>query len=244
MLAKVVLENREYYSHIFAKFNPGWNERVIVFDGENRKFELINVYNTKPSLKRKVFIIDTDTTGMVEKEEIKLSVATTFKDCIGYDWVLEDHNFIKQIKAGKPVSGEYVKIAKGQNDDIDTSEWKYVKNQKDADDLLSAAWGFHDAVIKDIRYQMKERFDDPSYVRVFFAGCWDCDIVLEFKKDILVHFNIDDNNIPDLFEANILFHDGFVYWVDDSVDDVGKISEEHIYFRARSLAWKMITKET
>ena len=58
MLAKVVLENREYYSHIFAKFNPGWNERVIVFDGENRKFELINVYNTKPSLKRKVFIID------------------------------------------------------------------------------------------------------------------------------------------------------------------------------------------
>ena len=57
MLAKIVSDNREYYSHIFAKFNPGWYERVIVFDNENKKFELLNVYNTNPSLKRKVFII-------------------------------------------------------------------------------------------------------------------------------------------------------------------------------------------
>jgi len=76
MLAKIVSDNREYYSHIFAKFSPGWYECVIVFDTENKRFELLNVYNTKPSLKRKVFIIDTDIADMVEKKEIKLSVET------------------------------------------------------------------------------------------------------------------------------------------------------------------------
>ena len=50
MLAKISSDNREYYSHIFAKFNPGWYECVIVFDTENKQFELLNVYNTKPSL--------------------------------------------------------------------------------------------------------------------------------------------------------------------------------------------------
>ena len=40
MLAKISSDNREYYSHIFAKFNPGWYECVIVFDTENKQFEL------------------------------------------------------------------------------------------------------------------------------------------------------------------------------------------------------------
>ena len=72
MIAKIVSENIAYYSHIFAKFSPGWYECVIVFDTENKRFELLNVYNTKPSLKRKVFIIDTDIADMVEKKEIKV----------------------------------------------------------------------------------------------------------------------------------------------------------------------------
>ena len=37
MLAKISSDNREYYSHIFAKFNPGWYECVIVFDTENKQ---------------------------------------------------------------------------------------------------------------------------------------------------------------------------------------------------------------
>lgn len=152
MLAKIVSDNREYYSHIFAKFSPGWYECVIVFDTENKRFELLNVYNTKPSLKRKVFIIDTDTADMVEKKEIKLSMVTTYKDCFGYSWLLDNCDLIKQIKDGKPVDEKYIKIAEEQNKNIDTGEWKRVKNLKDANNLLSAAWGFHDARIKNISY--------------------------------------------------------------------------------------------
>ena len=244
MLAKISSDKREYYSHIFAKFNPGWYECVIVFDTENKQFELLNVYNTKPSLKRKVFIIDTDITDMVEKKEIKLSMVTTYKDCFGYSWVLENCDLIKQIKDGKPVDEKYIKIAEEQNKTIDTREWKYIKNQKDADNLLSAAWGFHDATLKSISYELKQNYYDPSCVRVLFTGCWECDILLEFKKDVLIHFNFDDNTMPDIMDSNILFHDGFVYWVDDCIESVDNITEDFIYFRARSLAWKMITKNS
>lgn len=240
MLAKIVSDNREYYSHIFAKFNPGWFECVIVFDTENKRFELLNVYNTKPSIKRKVFIIDTDITDMVEKKEITLSMTTIYKDCFGYSWLLDNCDLIKQIKDGKAIDEKYIKIAEEQNKHIDTSEWKLIKSQKDADNLLSAAWGFHDATFKSIRY-FRENYNDPSCVRVSFTGCYNCDIVLEFKKDVFIHFNYDDNTIPDILDSNILFHDGFVYWVNDSIKSVDDLTESYIYFRARSLAWKMIT---
>ncbi len=243
MIAKIVSGDREYYSHVFARFNPGWFECVIVFDNENKRFELLDVYKTKPSLKRKIFIIDTDMTDMVEKKEIKLSVTTTYKDCFGYAWVLENSDLMKRIKAGKQVDEQYIKMAEEQNKSIDTGEWKYVKNQKDAENLLSAAWGFHDATLKSISYELRESVSDPSCVRVLFTGCWECDIVLEFKKDVLIHLNCDDSATPDdIMDSNILFHDGFVYWVDDCIESVDDITEEYIYFRARSLAWKMITK--
>ena len=77
---------------------------------------------------------------------------------------------------------------------------------------------------------------------MLFTGCWECDILLEFKKDVLVHFNVNDNNTLEILDSNIIFHDGFIYWVDDCIENVSDITEEYIYFRARSLAWKMVVK--
>ena len=90
MIAKIVTKDREYYSYVFAKFNPGFNETVIVFDNECEKFELINVYDIKPSLKRKIFIIDTDIEGMIKKEKIKLSQFTNANDFIDFT---PEHSF-------------------------------------------------------------------------------------------------------------------------------------------------------
>ena len=211
MIAKVVSKEREYYSYVFAKFNPGFYETVIVFDNENEKFELINVYDTKPSLKRKIFIIDTDMEGMIEKSEIKLPLTTTLKNCFGYDWIIENIELIKDIKSENNIDKKYIELAKEINKKIEVSEWKYVKNEKDAKDLLHAAWGFHDAELESISYKLKETYNDPSVVQVLFTGCWECDILLEFKRDVLIHFNIDDNCSYEIFDSNILFNDGYIY---------------------------------
>ncbi len=108
MIAKVVAKEREYYSNVFAKFNPGFYETLIVFDNENEQFELLKVYDTSPSLKRKIFVIDTDMDGMVEKPEIRLSLTTTFKDCFGYGWMIDNVELIKNIKNNKKAN--YIKI--------------------------------------------------------------------------------------------------------------------------------------
>lgn len=243
MIAKVVSKEREYYSYVFAKFNPGFYETVIVFDDENEKFELLNVYDTKPSLKRKIFIIDTDMDGMVEKPEIKISLISTLKNCFGYDWIIENIELIKDIKSKNSIDKKYIELAKEINKKIEVSEWKYVKNEKDAKDLLHAAWGFHDAELDNISYKLKETYNDPSVVQVLFTGCWECDILLEFQRDVLIHFNIDDNCSHEIMDSNILFNDGYVYWVDDYIEDIKELNDSYIYFRGRSLKWKMINKK-
>lgn len=243
MIAKVVSKEREYYSYVFAKFNPGFYEAVIVFDDENEKFELINVYDTKPSLKRKIFIIDTDMEGMIEKSEIKLSLINTLKNCFGYDWIIENIELIKDIKSKNSIDKKYIELAKEINKKIEVSEWKYVKNEKDAKDLLHAAWGFHDAELDNISYKLKETYNDPSVVQILFTGCWECDILLEFQRDVLIHFNIDDNCSHEIMDSNILFNDGYVYWVDDYIEDIKELNDSYIYFRGRSLKWKMINKK-
>ena len=243
MIAKVVSKEREYYSYVFAKFNPGFYETIIVFDNENEKFELLNVYDTKPSLKRKIFIIDTDMDGMVEKPEIKLSLISTLKNCFGYEWIIENIELIKDIKSENNIDKKYIELAKEINKKIEVSEWKYVKNEKDAKDLLHAAWGFHDAELDNISYKLKETYNDPSVVQILFTGCWECDILLEFQRDVLIHFNIDDNCSHEIFDSNILFDNGYIYWVNDYIENVKDLSEEYIYFRGRSLKWKMINKK-
>ena len=148
MIAKILTkDNREYYSYVFAKFNPGFHETVIVFDEEKDKFELLNVYEVNPYIIRKVFIIDADTNDWVSKDSIKVSLLSKYKECRGYDWMINDIELIKAIIDGKQVEDSYKTKAKKLNKNIDKSEWHYIKNQKDAEDLLTAAWGFHDAYI-------------------------------------------------------------------------------------------------
>ena len=106
---------------------------------------------------------------------------------------------------------------------------------------MTAAWGFHDSELNNISYKLME-IGEPSVVQVLFIDCWECDILLEFKGDVLIHFNLDDRNTTEILDANILFNNGYIYWIDDYIEDVNNISEENIYFRARSLKWKMINK--
>ena len=113
-------------------------------------------------------------------------------------------------------------------------------NEKDIKDLFSAAWGFHDSRLVDIKYIGKESYTDPTIVQVLFTGCWECDILLEFKRDVTIHLSSDDYCGDEISSSTILIKDGFVYWINDIIEDISELKEYHTYFRARSLKWKMI----
>ena len=59
----------------------------------------------------------------------------------------------------------------------------------------------------------------------------------EYYSYVFARFN------PGYYETLIVFDNGYIYWIDDYIEDVKNISEENIYFRARSLKWKMINKK-
>lgn len=179
---------------MFAEFNLGWYVQVIISDSENKKFEMLNIYNTKTYFKKKVFI------------------------------------------------NVYIDKAVNVNNLIDNSEWHYVKNQKDVEDLMAASWGFHDSYLADIKYLKKEFYNDPTKIQFLFTGCWECNILLEFERDVLMYFISDDENSGEILNSNIIFDNGFVYWGDECIKDISEITDEYTYIRGRSLKWKMITK--
>ena len=67
-------------------------------------------------------------------------------------------------------------------------------------------------------------------------------LVLTILNNILIHFNIDDINSYEINDSNILFDNGYIYWVDEYIDNIKDIKHDFIYFRGRSLKWKMINK--
>lgn len=243
MIAKVIAKEREYYSNVFAKFNLGFKETVIVFDNKNEQFELLNVYDNHLCIKRKIFIFDTDISDMIEKTKIRLSLLDTFNNCVGYDWLISNTKLIKNIKNHKKVDDIYLELAKKMNEKLEISEWKYVKNEKDANDLLEAAFWFHDSILDHISYKVQVNYNDPSVVELLFTGCWECDIMLVFESDVLIHFNRNDVDMYEIMDSNILFDDFYVYWVDDDLENINQIDDSFTYFRGRSLKWKMITKK-
>lgn len=241
MIAKVITnDNKEYYSHVFAKFNPGWFELILVFNNDENKFELLNMYNTKPSLKRKIFIIDTDKTNFISKKEIKINNTKKLENCKGYEWIINNKELLSNIINNNQIDEIYTNKAKEINSNYNQEEWHYVMNQKDINDLYSAAFNFHDSHLIDIKYITKESYSDPTTVQVLFSGCWECDILLEFKRDVIIYFNSNDSFTDEIMIAKVLMKDGFIYWVNDNIEDVSELQEYHTYFKARSLKWKMI----
>ena len=83
-----------------------------------------------------------------------------------------------------------------------------------------------------------------SSVKVQFSGCWDCDITLVFERDILIHYPIDDNGTNEISGSSILFNKGYIYWVNELLDDISQIDNSFIYFKARSLKWKFTTSKS
>ncbi len=83
-------------------------------------------------------------------------MVTKYVDCFGYEWILDDNELINSIKKGNKVDDKFIQIAKEINKLIEIGEWKYVKNEKSAKDLLATSWGFHDAELININYKLKE----------------------------------------------------------------------------------------
>lgn len=241
MIVKVITEDdREYYSVVFAMFYKGWDSVAITYDDKNACFHNTNLYQKKPSLKRKAFILECDESKWKSYEMIKLGINNTIKNVKGYAWLLENTDLLKRIINNKSVDEQYLTLAAEYNARLDLSEWKYVKNKADAENLMSAAFGFHDAVIYNISFAYENYL--PSKLEIRFGECWESSVTLIFEGDIVSHYVHEERVMPDIYDASVFFEDGYVYWTDCEASSFSEISEESTYFRGRALKWKMETE--
>lgn len=240
MIAKILQKDDVYYSYVFAEICNGFYSQALVFHSESDQFRLVDMYQHTPSLVRTVFIIDPDRSDFITVKKLKLKSFHAKYGASGYDWILNDTELMENMVSNREIPPEITERAKQLNAQLEISEWNYVKDQKDAEKLLSAAWGFHDAVIERMEYTLQ-----PNQLTVHFTGCWAAELDLIFEEDVAIHHADDTTVFPDIYEASILFEDGYVYWVDAEVEAFRDISlDEDQYFRARSLKWRMITPES
>ncbi len=238
MICKVLEENNiEYTSIVLAKIENGFYGKVVILDNTKENIIIKDLYRTSPSLKRKVFIVNNDTPGWCNKKgKIKGKLFKHNVSIQGYNWII---NKVESMKFNE----DDLKKAKELDNEIHYSEWNYVNNKKDVDSLLEAAWGFHDSYIYSISFT-SEPYNEEGFteknLQVVFKGCWECSIELIFEDIALIHYPLDSNMSDELFEGNVLFNDGYVYWVDEVIDDVSKIDDSFICFKSRALKWKII----
>ncbi len=219
MIARILDDKKEYRSYVFAHFIDGFDSSVIVFDSSENRYKHVNMYNTKPHIVRKVFIIDTARDGWTSPT----------KDTEGYDWLVNDPTLIKSIKRGNTVSEEYLSRAIELNKTIVVNEWTEVKTEDDVENLMTAALDFHDSYIKRIEY-------NTDKMTVIFENCWNSTVTLEFEGDIALRYI--DNEYNPVYESSVIFNENYVYWVDEFIKSVADIKDEHIVLRGRALRWK------
>ncbi len=233
MICKILTDKKsEYASIVLALINPGWKIQALVLNENKTEIIKVPIYETFPNIKRKVFIIDSETKGW-EKSQVKIKTKLLKRkvEVEGYDWA------IKKL-SNMEFNLDDVKKAKELDEKAMISEWNYVCNEKDVEDLKSAAWDFHDSSIELFNYQHKSRS-----LTVLFEGCWSSKIELIFENIETAHFYSNDNLVEEIYSSSIFFNDGFVYWIDENIDSLENITDKMSYFKARSLKWKIIIEK-
>lgn len=236
MIAKIIeKDRREYYSTVFALCDNGWDTVAVVFDEKQDKFSFIKMYHFTRDITRSVFIVDCDESDFEKEQNIKINLFKTLKNVRGYDWLVNDRKLFLNIINNKEVDECYKDKAKALNAKIEQNEWTFVRNEKDVENLMSVAWGFHDGIIEKITYNNKDN------IEVVFSGCWGSKITLIFQANPKAHVSFDDEYCYYVMSSNIFFEDGFVYWVEEnqinSTEELNKYPSVN-YFRARALKWK------
>lgn len=243
MIAKIKLDDREYFSYIYFLCKYDYKTKAIVFNDKENKFELIDAFKNKYTSERIIYLFDYNENGLIEKKEIVLS-AFKVTDCMGYDWLINNEDLIRNIELSKEIPIEYINIAKGMNSKIDVYAWHDITTKEEADELMDIAGAFHDSYIRDFKgifgRPYEPEFETKLQVSFEMYGNH-FDIMLEFAGGIGMNCGFA-TNLNSIYLSSIVFHNGYIYWLDGG-DELRPIDiKDHPYIMAQKLRWRIIDK--
>ena len=243
MITKVASERKPYVSHVFFTSTYEYRPYAVVFCDEEDRFVFVGISDTDNHSKRMLYDYDDSTEGMVQKDKIALS-SFTVKNCVGYDWLINDPQLLKDIEQGKEVPEKYLAIGREMNASIDLYAWHEVETEADAEALMDACGACHDSYIRDFRGFFGRPFEpeEVTGLRVAFElGCHFYDVELEFEEDVSVRYDFC-TNLNFIYLSSLFFHEGKIYWLEGSDEyspaDIPRTS--HIC--AKKLRWRILDK--
>lgn len=244
MIAKIVLDDREYFSYVYFLCIHDYRTKAIVFDSKENKFEFIDAFKNKYTSERVIYLFDFSEEGLEKKKKIKLT-SYEVNDCIGYTWLINNIDLIEDIEQGKEVSEEYLKIARELNNTIDVYRWHDINNEMDAEELLDIAGAFHDSYIRDVKGIFGRPYEpevETKFQVAFELYGNHFDILLEFIGGADIKYALSPY-LNYIYLSSIIFHNDLIYWVDGG-DDLRVIDiPDNPYICAKKLRWKIIDKK-
>lgn len=119
-----------------------------------------------------------------------------------------------------------------------TYQFESIRTVKNADDIRDLDWvsgGFHDAFIAD-------KIESDNSLYILFEGTWGCKIEVWFEGDVSYDISSRDPEKWDLywFGSTVAIDSGFVYLIDDEVASVNDIVQDHCWFKARTMKYRVI----
>lgn len=251
-----------YTSPVFMWYDDQWRSKALVLNQDRTALVLLPLMAEEPigGIHLSFYLMDERRDNWkTDPEDGKLS---------GEDWLIDRPALSRALLGGQTPDAELLemalRIARHKAGQTVIPEWNDVLTPDDANRLLEAAGGFHDAHVT----QMTRVYecDDPwaHTVTLRFESIWSLPVELSFKGIHNMDVDLSTRNglYNEYLDAGIFFENGLVYWTDDesvtssdmltndvrtvrTMDEKGHISEttetiEHEYVSALSLRWRFI----
>jgi hypothetical protein len=216
-------DNMLYDTIVFAKIKDGWESKVIGFNMDLDRLEIINIWSTKKTLVRNVVIIDHKKIDWIIDEHVE-----------GYEWIIYDTNLLEKIRDKKEIDNSIIEKCKEMQDNIMVKEWNIIKTNPDIDNILAAALDFHDSFVEKI-----DIINDNNLVEVTFDA-WGCKIIIRFENDVEIKCEEIYGQMGEIFDATIFFEDNFIYWVDCKIESSKDIEQDFRFFKSRKAYWEIV----
>ena len=179
-----------------------------------------------------------------DKNSIYLDPSVLIVEGDDSDWIVDEEfhgcvDFLKEYEQENMedcIPKEILEKCIQVDSEYHYNEYPEISNQKDIDDLMSAAGGFHDAFID----KLEQKEDGALYV--LFDGVWGCTIEMWFSGN--VSYSTDSRNQeeddPYWFSSTMLMEDGYIYFVDQGNMEVAQINNTYCWFKAKKVKYHVI----
>lgn len=240
-------QNKYYKSMVYGLINTGYYEQAILFNPFTQCFELVDYLDKETENLHPLYeCINNDQTNWSSYEKVNLlkikkffkgkEFETSLQLLQGYPEVIDDYEFIFKMLKQKEVSlSETVQKIRTNEDE---QEWKYIRNQEDADDFMKLFVGFHDATLDKMLYE--EDYGTKQLNVIFNNSGWYGVVELCFEG--LLRMNLrgfDENYSREIYDATLHVSDETVYWADgETTPDNDQF--HGTWIKALNLKWKKI----